>query len=124
MAVSSSDFLSFASDSLKRGDEIGFRNAVARSYYAMFHEVRTMLTALPTFGSHAHDGLIQYLNHPDKSEPYDKMSLRALSAMLKQQKGKRAVADYHVNDVISELDAIESIKSAERLFAKCSTMKS
>lgn len=123
MPVSSRDFLGFATDSLGRGDEIGFRNAVARSYYAMFHEVRTMLSSLPSFSSHAHDGLISYLNQPDKSEPFDRMALRALAAMLRQQKGKRAIADYDVNNVISESDARESIKMAEKLFQKCENMK-
>lgn len=123
MSVNSKDFLDFAADSLTRGDEIGFRNAVARSYYAMFHEVRSMLSSLPNFTSHAHDGLISYLTQPDKSEQFDKMALRALAAMLRQQKGKRAIADYDVNNVVSESDAKESIRMAEKLFQKCEDMR-
>ncbi|HIC8859654.1 hypothetical protein E5E96_21005 [Aeromonas sp. 1805] len=115
----SKDFLIFATDSAQRADEIGYRNAVARSYYAMFHEVRDLVVSLPNFSSHAHDGLIQYLKNPDKDEPYDRMALRGLAAMLQQQKGKRVIADYDLVGDVNSNDALESIRTAERLFQKC-----
>jgi len=119
VSVLSKDFLNFATDSVQRKDEIGHRNAVARSYYAMFHEVRDLLVALPNYSSHAHDGLIQYLKNPDKDEPYERMALRGLAAMLQQQKGKRVVADYDLDSDVNSNDALESIRVAERLFQKC-----
>ncbi|MFM4993845.1 hypothetical protein ACEUCK_18185 [Aeromonas veronii] len=119
MSVFSKDFLSFATDSVQRADEIGYRNAIARSYYAMFHEVRELVVSLPNYSSHAHDGLIQYLRNPNKDEPYDKMALRGLAAMLQQQKGKRVVADYDLSSDVNSSDALESIKTAERFFQKC-----
>ncbi len=119
MSVLSKDFLNFATDSVQRADEIGYRNAVARSYYAMFHEVRALVVSLPNYSAHAHDGLIQYLKNPDKDEPYDRMALRGLAAMLQQQKGKRVVADYDLGSDVNSNDALESVRAAERLFQKC-----
>ncbi|EKB13199.1 hypothetical protein HMPREF1169_02425 [Aeromonas veronii AER397] len=42
--------------------------------------------------------------------------------MLQQQKGKRVIADYYLNRDVSESDALESIKTAERFFLKCQEM--
>ncbi|MBS4690091.1 hypothetical protein [Aeromonas veronii] len=122
MSVLSKNFLDFAIDSAKRADEIGYRNAVARSYYAIFHEAQEKMVSLPNYSAHAHDGLIQYLKNPAKDEPYDKAVLRGLAAMLQQQKGKRVIADYYLNRDVSESDALESIKTAERFFLKCQEM--
>ncbi|WP_429103591.1 hypothetical protein [Aeromonas hydrophila] len=119
MSVLSRDFLDFAIDAAQRADEIGYRNAVARSYYAIFHEASEIMVSLPNYAAHAHDGLIQYLKKPAKDEPYDRTALRGLAAMLQQQKGKRVIADYSLNRDVSESDALESIKTAERFFQKC-----
>ncbi|WP_460883103.1 HEPN domain-containing protein [Pseudaeromonas pectinilytica] len=124
MAVSSKDFLDFAIDVLNRTDEIGYRNAIARAYYAMFHEVTSMMTSMPVYSAHAHDGLIQYLNNAGgKTESYSQAELRGLAAILRQQKGKRVLSDYDLQGNITSADARESIKTAERLFAKCNQMK-
>ncbi|MFM5879920.1 HEPN domain-containing protein [Aeromonas sanarellii] len=119
MSVLSKDFLDFATDAVKRTDEIGYRNAVARSYYAMFHEIRIMLISLPRFRANGHAGLIDYLKDPHSDEPYDRVALRELASMLKQQKGKRVTADYALDFDVSKSDALASIKTAERFFQKC-----
>ncbi len=43
-------------------DNNKYSQSVNRSYYAMFHAVRSLL-ALSKFDSHKHSGLISYFNH-------------------------------------------------------------
>ncbi len=39
MPVCGQDFYDFATKAITFGDEIAYRNAIARAYYAMYHEV-------------------------------------------------------------------------------------
>ena len=39
MSVSGQDFIEFAKKCLQFNDEIGYRNAVGRSYYGVYHEI-------------------------------------------------------------------------------------
>lgn len=123
MSVCGQDFYDFASKALTFGDEIAYRNTIARSYYAMYHEVLGTLEHCPAFSSGVHSSLIAYLSSAKTQEKFEVMKLRALAAMLKQQKAKRCIADYELSDDVTEVDAQESLFFARKLFDKCLEMK-
>lgn len=121
MTINSNDFISFANDCMARKDEIGYRNAIARSYYGVYHHVRGMLKKGP---KENHQGLINYLDTESwkDNEEYEKNSLRGLSIMLQMMKDKRVVADYSLKTTVTIVDAEESLKTADRIMAKCHAM--
>ncbi|CZZ32596.1 hypothetical protein P3S37_22595 [Enterobacter hormaechei] len=126
MAVDGQQFLDFAKKIFLSGDEISCRNCISRAYYAMYHEARDTLTAVPNFQQSPHDGLIKYLrgNASRGDEPFEKGKLRALAALLEQQKGKRHKADYYLGENIDAGAAEEAILFAEKLFKICKEMRS
>ncbi|ELY2685040.1 hypothetical protein G9X48_10400 [Cronobacter sp. HA18006] len=126
MAVNSQNFLDFAKNIISSGDEISCRNSISRAYYAMYHEARDTMTAVPSFVQSPHDGLIKYLRGSAcrGDEPFDAGKLRALAALLEQQKGKRHKADYYLGESVDISMAKEAIFFAEKLFKICQEMKS
>lgn len=123
MSVTSNDFLIFAEHAKTLGSEIGYRNTIARAYYAMFHHVQALLVSCPKFVGGTHQGLADYLTKAIPTEPYDKTSLRRLAAMLNQQKGCRNIADYELDKTLTLTDAQATLDAAKRLFDLCQEMK-
>ncbi len=124
MPVCGQDFYDFATKAITFGDEIAYRNTIARSYYAMYHEVLGTLEHCPTFSSSGHSGLIDYLNSSKTKEAFEVMKLRSLAAILRQQKAKRCIADYQLSEEVTESDAKESLLFSQKLFDKCFEMRS
>ncbi|WP_134984300.1 hypothetical protein [Aeromonas hydrophila] len=124
MSVCGQDFYEFATKAITFGDEIAYRNTIARSYYAMYHEVLGTLEHCPTFASSVHSSLIAYLNAAKTPEAFEVIKLRSLAAMLKQQKAKRCISDYELMENVTESDAKESLLFAQKLFDKCHEMRS
>lgn len=121
MTVSSTDFLDFATDSVKDNTEIANRMAVGRSYYAMYHRVLALLTK-PPYGSTnggSHQALVDYLQR-SKEEPFDSFKLRRLAIYLTQGKTLRHVADYDLDsdDITNEV-AIQQMEQATSVFDLC-----
>lgn len=123
MAVTSNDFMSFAEHSKALSTEIGFRNAVARSYYAMYHHTQESLLNCPKYIGASHDSLREYLTRAKPTEPFDKSYLRRLSAILNQQKGFRNIADYELDKTFTEDDAVSALAVANAFFELCKEMK-
>lgn len=99
MPVNASDFFNSASSSFEEKSEIGFRNCVSRSYYAMYHEVLSILNEeIPKYqGMGVHSCLLAYLEDRQSGEPYDKNKLSQLSYILRAQRDKRHDADYELD---------------------------
>lgn len=118
MPSTSADFLQFAENCLLMDCEIGFRNSVSRSYYAMYHEALTNLTALPKYESNHHSSLIGYLKNKseNKHEPFDAFKMKSLGYRLDQQRRARHEADYDLNDCEVSKDGAESAIEAAKLF--------
>ncbi|MGV2676187.1 hypothetical protein [Atlantibacter hermannii] len=57
-------------------------------------------------------------------EPYEKMSLVQIGAVLKQQKTKRKLADYQLNETVKEIEACSTIAAVEKMLIKIDEMKS
>ncbi|RJL19354.1 hypothetical protein [Pectobacterium polaris] len=122
MAVNSIDFLNFAIDSASRGDEIGYRNAVARSYYCAYHTVCPLMKGGP---KDSHQGLINYLSGDawrTNAEIYDKDNLKSLSFILKFMKDQRCLSDYVLDGNVRKKDADVAISTCNKLINKCSAM--
>lgn len=121
MSVSSTEIIEFAKDCVKRNDEIGFRNAVARAYYGAYHHVLPCLKYGPKDN---HQGLIDYLltDAWKGNEAFEKSDLRGLGFALQSMKDQRIVSDYRLDDTITESQATTAIKTAEKLIVRCANM--
>lgn len=122
MSVTSNDFLLFAKDCITRSDEIGYRNAVARAYYAAYHHVLPCMEHGP---KDSHQGLIDYLKGDAwraSSEKYERTSLAALAIALQSLKDQRIVSDYCLDSDIDKLSANTAVRTAEKLMDRCNQM--
>jgi uncharacterized protein (UPF0332 family) len=127
MSTCSSDFLDSAKYLFLKGDEIGYRCAISRAYYSMFHESLASLQSVPNYSSNHHKNLIGYMTTPSehKLEPYDSMSIKVLGYNLRQLREARNEADYHISEVtVSQGMAELAIESAQFYFSKWTELKS
>lgn len=119
MSVSSRDFLQFASECLSGEDEIWFRNAVARSYYAAYHHTRKHFPQAP---QESHARLICYLAGEEaaRKEPATENQLKSLAYILREMKKKRIIADYKLEKTVSRREAENCIQQCNKLIKKIS----
>jgi uncharacterized protein (UPF0332 family) len=126
MAIAGEDFLESANRSLDEGDEVGFRNAISRSYYAMYHKVLSTITSeIPRYsGGGVHSSLLSYLEHSAIGEPYDSREMKKFSYMLKASRDLRCLADYEIGrDDISRVMAEDALLRAKKLIERCTELK-
>lgn len=123
MSIQGKDFIDASRACLDTKSESGFRSAISRAYYAMYHETCCILTCCPPT---THDGVVKYLTSDArrKGEPYELMSLTQLGAVLKQQKIKRKRADYELAETITQTEAEGSISVVDKMLTKIAEMKS
>lgn len=97
MPITCRELLGFAKDCLDRNDEVGYRNAISRAYYAAYHCVYPALRYGPKDN---HQGLIDYLlgDGSKGSEEYDENTLKAIGFMLQTLKDNRIIADYRLDN--------------------------
>lgn len=122
MSINGRDFITAAEKCLELNEESGIRSCISRSYYGMYHEVCNLLTNCPPT---SHEGVISYLagDARRKQEPYTPISLTQLSAILKQQKTKRKLADYDLNYNFTKLEAESSLEVGKKMIKKVDELK-
>ncbi|UQZ10678.1 hypothetical protein M8G38_12805 [Providencia stuartii] len=127
MAITYQDILSFAKDSMNREDEVGYRNAISRAYYAVYHRAYPSMKYGP---NNSHQGLIDYLVQADTSEreAYDRKDLLALSYALQSMKGMRVIADYNLDHgnmtmINAQISIATGEKTIKRLLGMEATRK-
>ncbi|TDY81425.1 UNVERIFIED_ORG: hypothetical protein C7429_102548 [Pantoea allii] len=123
MAVKGQDFYDFALKCIEQGDEIGFRNAVGRAYYGVYHDVCEKLQNCPSPPTHS--GVRDYLIDTawlKDYEPYDKMKLISLGAMLKHLHTHRKWADYSLDIDYPKADAEATMIVAKKGMDKSKAM--
>lgn len=122
MSIQGRDFLLAAKNHSTMNHEAGYRSATSRAYYSLYHEVCSVLKHCPPT---SHDGVLQYLmkGTSRNAEPYDKMSLIQLGAVLGQQKTKRKKADYELALEFTEMEAKSSIVAVEKMIKKVDELK-
>ncbi|MFV0527618.1 MAG: HEPN domain-containing protein [Lachnospiraceae bacterium] len=90
-----------------------FKASVNRSYYAIFHALRSV-TALDQFDSSKHSGVISYFNRTYvKAGIFDK----SISKMIDTAYRLREKADYQDFVVISREQAKEQLEKAEKIMS-------
>ncbi|EHD22070.1 MULTISPECIES: bacteriophage protein [Brenneria] len=125
MPVSRDCFLDIAKDSLKNSGEQWTRNAISRSYYFMFHSVKSIIidkapdrdkagNRLP-FGEHKR--LSEYLCSGDAAEDYslDGPTAEKIGMKLRSAHQKRCDADYALEKKINRIDALKMVVAAEEV---------
>ncbi|WP_368913506.1 hypothetical protein [Mixta calida] len=125
MAVQFDCFLDIAKDSLEKSGETWTRNAISRSYYYMYHVVRSVIDGpLPKvdkngeqlpFGEHKR--LAEYLCNGDAAADYQfcPNQLEKIGLKLRAAHHKRCDADYELSSKMNRLDAIKLLTVAENL---------
>lgn len=94
-------------------DAKSYKSSVNRSYYAIFHCLRAV-TALDSFDSSKHSGIIAFFNmHYVKTSIFDK----SVSKMLDKAYRWREKADYKDYEEVTEENAKEQIVHAEKILA-------
>lgn len=123
MAVNGQDFYDFAVKCIAHGDEIGFRNAVGRAYYGLYHDVCSKLQKGPDPATHraVRDYLID-TSWLAGNEPFDKMKLISLGTMLKHLHIQRKWADYNLVDDFPKADAEAALIMTRKGIAKAQEM--
>jgi len=118
MPITSPEIIDFAKDCLSRQDEVGYRNAIARSYYGAYHLVKGMMVNGPKDN---HQGLIDYLRGDAcrGHESYNRKNLLALSYALQSMKDQRIISDYFLDETVDLVQAQTAIITAEKLVARC-----
>lgn len=123
MGVTGKDFIEFAGKCIAHNDEIGYRNAVGRAYYGVYHETCCKLEKCPNKDSHV--GVRDYLTRDSwlkGNEPFDKMKLIAMGAFLKQLHTRRKWADYELERTFSKADAEAILIMARNAMDKLQAM--
>lgn len=123
MSIQGKDIMEASRACYTAGGEVGFRSSISRAYYAFYHEVCAILTQCPPT---THDGVVKYLTTDSrrKDEPYELMSLIQLGAVLKQQKIKRKLADYELQETVTGAEAASSLCAVDKMLDKIVLMKS
>lgn len=97
----------------KNFEDSRYRASVNRSYYAIFHALRS-LTALDQYDSGKHSGIIAYVNqHYVKTGIFDK----SFSKMIASAYRLREKADYEDFYIVAIEDARKQIEKAETIIA-------
>lgn len=122
MSILGKDIISAANKCMELSCEVGYRSAISRAYYALYHETCSILTCCPPT---THEGVIQYLlsDARRKNEPHDLMSLIQLGAVLRQQKAKRKLSDYDLDEPVAESEATSSINAVDKILKKIEEMR-
>ncbi|EBQ5971345.1 hypothetical protein EVH65_23065 [Salmonella enterica subsp. enterica serovar Newport] len=123
MTIKSTDFLRSSEHCLLLDEEVGFRNAVSRAYYAMFHKAGETLESVPCADHNHHANLINYMQGR-LGVPVEKISasrLKILAYDLRQMRQARNEADYRLSESkINANVAKEAILTAQHFFKRIS----
>lgn len=116
MAVTPEGLLDSAKSIAKGDQEVDWRNASSRAYYAAYHRCRlaaqqARLSIAETGGVHA--ALVDTLTAPLSSAP-----LKSLGYLLEQCRRRRVKADYHIDDVFPQDLADATLADSERILRK------
>ncbi|WP_414667431.1 HEPN domain-containing protein [Escherichia coli] len=123
MTIQSSDFLRSSEHCLSLDEEVGYRNAVSRAYYAMFHRAGEALENIPSAEHNHHANLINYMQGR-LGLPQENISaarLKLLAYDLRQMRQARNEADYRLTESKVNADvAKESLLTAQHFFNRIS----
>lgn len=127
MSISAQDFLTAANSICDISSEAGYRSAVSRAYYSVYHGCLEWEKSFPALGSNGgtiggvHQQLINRLRNPAhevKDEDTRKLS-RIVAARTEALKTKRTAADYFLTATgHAEVDAKNACAQAQELLQR------
>lgn len=122
MSVCGQDFMNFAEKCIDFDDEIGFRNAVGRAYYGVYHEICSKLEHC--YVTDSHEEVRKYLMSEarTKDEPFDKGHLKRVGAFLHSLHVQRKWADYRLSRDMHKSDAVSALNSAKEAMEQIKVM--
>ncbi len=105
------DFIQSAEQLLKIGDEMGYRNAVSRAYYALYHRCLPLFNEIndhPADDHHAQ--VVRTL--------YQQPQYKSIANRLNKLRKRRNTADYELHKTLPRYDAESAVKMAQRAIAE------
>jgi|AGFS01.1.fsa_nt_gi hypothetical protein len=133
MPINSIEFVTIAQDNLDRNSgEIGFRTAVSRAYYGMYHSCLELTGPVPrqhplngVFKGGSHSRLAQFMTEcAELISPVNNIEVRKLGVKLKMYHKYRCDADYELNKTVTRKSAEIVISETKNLVKLVSTVKS
>lgn len=134
MPINAYDFIRIARLGLKECcDEAGYRNAVSRAYYSIYHSASSLVSSrqipkyngkgTPNVMGGTHRKLAYYLtDNENNKEPFNRDDMSVIAVKLKMTKTLRTTADYHLTRTVTAEDADYMIMEAEGIFEKVKAM--
>lgn len=124
MSVSPLDFHAAAQGMCGEGNEIGYRNASSRAYYAAYHLGLSVIDSLPSVPVNndigVHEKLIQRLTKIPNSFAHA-MVAKSAGYLLAQMRKSRVKADYDINEGFSDQEAKSQLEVFSKYFQKMET---
>lgn len=128
------DYLKIAYDILKNNsitsaDETKFRVAISRSYYAVFHNAKSLccsrkeLKTMLDQGRGEHDKIFNKLSKVNKGDKEFISKCHGIANNFKMMKLERQRADYDANIEITKKNAEVHCRKAERLIIAIDELK-
>lgn len=115
MSVSVQDILDFATRLADTDEEIGWRNSVARAYYAAYHRAKVTVELCP---SNAHLRMGDHERVHDRFDLHGAKSAKAISISLQNLKRYRRIADYEIEDPFEKSLAVMQVENCKKLIER------
>lgn len=112
MPVTSHELLNLAEEDSVKGNEIYYRNAAAKAYYACFHHCKELIELLDeaTDVTGTHQRFLKTLTRATNTKT------RSIGYRLKQIYDHRISADYYIGDSFEKDTALECVSTVKGLF--------
>lgn len=121
MPVEAHHFIAAACDCCDGEAEIDWRNAMSRAYYGAFHwaqrhedRCRPLPHHVDSGGSH--EKVIRRYEHHGEN------AAKAIAYVLTDLKNKRKVADYQLDQTLTQQDAKTQVAAAQKVVERISTL--
>lgn len=126
MSLDSIEFLNFAKKiiALTPINEIDYRQAISRSYYCAYHQVRekseTLGIPVGAYKGGTHSSLRQTLIELRPANT----KLKGIAFRLNNFHMLRVIADYKLEQAVTETSALESIQMCEKILSELKLIQS
>ena len=127
MSVNAEDFLRAAEQLISHNShEIDYRSSMSRAYYATFHALAPLADQLPAAANYtvkgSHDEKISKLTSCLPNHPQARL-LKAIGYEIQKSKSRRVIADYKIDNVVTQNDAQEQLDKAKYLLIQIADLK-
>ena len=121
MAVTPEDLLSAAKAMSAGEEEVDWRNATSRAYYAAYHRCRTLAPHIGPYGGSGGGVHRQLVDELTDIKSYPRL-VNGLGYMLDQCRKTRATADYDIDLSFAHADCLSIMELTESILAKANAV--